>query len=68
MLMLDVPSSTYPTSSQVVDVPSPDLSSANSQEELSAVVRTLVLACAGLCKYLMDSFPEAASSGGPHKY
>lgn len=34
MLMPDVPCFSHLTSSQVVDVPSPDLSSANSQEEL----------------------------------
>lgn len=54
----------FAESKKVVDVPSPDLASATSQEELSSMVRTLILACGGLCKYLMDSFPETNS--GPH--
>ncbi|KAG1675267.1 hypothetical protein FOA52_016298 [Chlamydomonas sp. UWO 241] len=47
----------FAASRGVVDVPSPDFASATCQEEYARMVQALILACGGLCKYLMDSWP-----------
>jgi len=45
-------------SRKVVDIPSPNFSSETAPEEWLSMVRVMILSCGGLCKYLMDAFPE----------
>ncbi|MEW5302370.1 MAG: hypothetical protein WDW38_002474 [Sanguina aurantia] len=45
-------------SKSVVDVSVPCLSSADSSQALDATIQTLIVANAGLVKYLSDAYPE----------
>uniref|UniRef100_A0A7R9VUT7 Uncharacterized protein n=1 Tax=Chlamydomonas euryale TaxID=1486919 RepID=A0A7R9VUT7_9CHLO len=48
----------FTASKGLVDVPSPDFASKTAMDEYSSMVQALILACGGLCKYLIDAWPE----------
>lgn len=48
----------YSESKRVVDVPSPDFASESGADQTASMIKTLILACGGLFKFLVDSRPD----------